>query len=76
MAKGRKSRKSRKPVRPFRLMLRYAMRVVWLGFAILLVAIAAYRLINPPTTPYMLSESRRLGGVKQECKDAGIEVRL
>ncbi len=35
--------------------------VVVLGF----VVTFAYSFINPPTTPYMLGESRRLGGVNQ-----------
>ncbi len=34
------------------------------GFVLLWTLL--YALINPPTTPYMFSESRRLGGVEQE----------
>jgi monofunctional glycosyltransferase len=31
-----------------------------------LVAVAFYAVVNPPTTPYMLSEGRRLGGIERE----------
>ncbi len=38
-----------------------------LGLALLLVlAVLLYRFVNPPTTPYMLSESRRLNGITQD----------
>ncbi|MEM8538203.1 MAG: monofunctional biosynthetic peptidoglycan transglycosylase [Pseudomonadota bacterium] len=37
------------------------------GFALLWTAL--YALINPPTTPYMFAEARRLGGVEQTWVD-------
>ena len=43
-------------------MWRAALLVVLLGLGL----IALFAVVNPPTTPYMLSESRRLGGVAQE----------
>lgn len=33
--------------------------------ALVAVAICAYAVVNPPTTPYMFGEGRRLGGVEQ-----------
>jgi monofunctional glycosyltransferase len=33
------------------------------------LAIALYSFVNPPTTPYMFSEGQRLGGVEQEWVD-------
>ncbi|WGH80352.1 monofunctional biosynthetic peptidoglycan transglycosylase [Jannaschia sp. GRR-S6-38] len=41
-----------------------------IGVAVLVVLwVAAYRWIDPPTTPYMLSERLRLGAVAQEWRD-------
>jgi len=45
-------------------------RLIWRA-VLLVIAVTAfftliYKFINPPTTPYMFSESRRLGGVAQE----------
>lgn len=45
-----------------RLVLRIALGVVAVIFAL----IALGSLVNPPTTAYMISESRRLGGVSQD----------
>lgn len=33
---------------------------------VLLLAVALYAVVNPPTTPYILSESRRIGGVTRD----------
>jgi monofunctional biosynthetic peptidoglycan transglycosylase len=38
---------------------------VLLVLAVVVAVIALFGAIDPPTTPYMLSESRRLGGVEQ-----------
>ncbi len=52
--------------RPVAVVLRWLGRGV-LGFVVFVLAcVALYALFNPPTTPYMLSESRRLGGVEQD----------
>jgi monofunctional biosynthetic peptidoglycan transglycosylase len=48
------------------LLWRLFRRAVILALGLGILAILAYRLFDPPTTPYMLSESRRLGGVTQE----------
>lgn len=41
-------------------------RVIFVGFMILVGAVLLGRVVNPPTTLYMLGESRRLGGVDHE----------
>ncbi|SFG97111.1 monofunctional biosynthetic peptidoglycan transglycosylase [Palleronia marisminoris] len=45
-------------------------RWLWRGalglVAFALAAVGLYVVVNPPTTPYMISESRRLGGVDHE----------
>jgi monofunctional biosynthetic peptidoglycan transglycosylase len=48
------------------MVLRVAARIFWglLGFQALVVFVLAF--VNPPTNFYMQSESRRLGGVKQD----------
>jgi len=44
-------------------------RWLWRGvlgaLALVVLAILTYGLVNPPTTPYMFAEGRRLGGVEQ-----------
>ena len=64
MAKPRKSAPPPKP-RPLRRALRWALRGVAAVIVLSVLAIIAYALINPPTTPYMFAEGRRLGGVDQ-----------
>ena len=45
-------------------------RIFWRCFAIVFLFVvgmtALYSVANPPTTPYMLSESRRLGGINKD----------
>lgn len=67
MAKKRKSKpvKARR-FRPLAFTFRWAWRGALAAVAVLLLAIAFYVPINPPTTPYILSETRRLGAVKRE----------
>ena len=67
MARPRKTAPPPPPkTRPIRWVLRWAVRGL-AGFAGLIIfAIVLYDLINPPTTPYMFAEGRRLGGVDQE----------
>ena len=76
---ARPSKKKRKPsqkpvakanrTRPVRALLRFLMRwafrAVVLVVAVLVLGLLAYRFINPPTTPYMFSEARRLGGIER-----------
>lgn len=68
MAKPRTSRKKTDPVPARRpLSLR---SIVWrsmfgIAFAVLLVTVL-YKVINPPTTPYIFAEGRRVGGAAQD----------
>ncbi|MFZ3582581.1 monofunctional biosynthetic peptidoglycan transglycosylase [Loktanella sp. DJP18] len=68
MAKPRRRSRSAE-VPPARRKLRLG-RLLWRGLlgvlaAVLLVTLL-YRVINPPTTPYMFAEGRRTGGVTQD----------
>lgn len=64
--KAKPARKAAASARPVRFLLKWALRatVIVLSLAIFLTVVFA--VFNPPTTPYMLAESRRLGGVSQE----------
>ena len=52
--------------RPLRWALRWLLRAALAGAALILLAVLVVRFVNPPTTPYMLAESRRLGGLRHE----------
>lgn len=47
----------------WRRMIKYLFRGVLIVIAVAVVATFAFSVLNPPTTPYMFSESRRVGGV-------------
>jgi monofunctional biosynthetic peptidoglycan transglycosylase len=64
-AKSKVSSQEERRFRPVRWVLLWLRRVVLLGIGFAALAIAFYAFINPPTTPYMFSEGRRLGGVDQ-----------
>lgn len=66
-AAKKKPEKARK--RPIRWAMRWAFRGAVLFGALILLAIATFAVINPPTTPYMFSEGRRVGGVDQQWVD-------
>ncbi len=73
---ARAAKKSKKePVKkaPFTGLIQKARRWFWRGLLSFIVFIGvitlAYRFINPPTTPYAFSESRRLGGIDREWVD-------
>lgn len=73
MAKVTKSKKkpAAKPVklgrpRPIRFLIRWMLRAVVIVFFVASVLTVLFAVINPPITPYMMSESRRLGGVEHE----------
>ncbi|WP_432448235.1 monofunctional biosynthetic peptidoglycan transglycosylase [Aliiroseovarius marinus] len=75
-AKKKSSRKTRKPGLLSRLigpplgwMRRWLRRAVLLLAAIFVLGIAGYAVINPPTTPYILSEKMRLGEVDRAWVD-------
>lgn len=67
-SKSKPKPKAKTPVKvPLRRRIR---RVVWrsvsIAFLVVVAAILLGRVINPPTTMYMMSESSRLGGVDHE----------
>ena len=66
---GAESTRGRTPFRPVRWLVRWAVRGVLAVVAATLAAIALYAVVNPPTTPYMFAEGRRLGGVAQVWVD-------
>ncbi|MCV3269854.1 monofunctional biosynthetic peptidoglycan transglycosylase [Roseobacter sinensis] len=64
--KSRRSRKTSRRPNPLRRAARYVLRAGLLVAGIVLGLIALGAVVNPPTTPYMFAESRRLGGVTQD----------
>lgn len=69
MAKPRKPAPSPPRKRPLRRALIWLSRGILGLFGVTVLAIILYDLINPPTTPYMFAEGRRLGGVEQQWVD-------
>ncbi|MGB5559993.1 MAG: monofunctional biosynthetic peptidoglycan transglycosylase [Paracoccaceae bacterium] len=63
--KGSRSKASRAKarVRPARLALKWLLRGALAAVALLFLAVLGYAVFNPPVTPYMAAEARRLGGV-------------
>jgi len=49
--------------RPFRWVMKWAFRAGLLSAVLMLLAVVFYNFVNPPTTPYIWSEARRLDGV-------------
>lgn len=70
MAKARKTKtrktKAARRFRPVRWLLRWVLRAIVVLVALVGLAVVIWSVINPPTTYYMLQESRRLGGVDHE----------
>ena len=66
MARPRKTAPPPPKARPLRRVLRWAVRGVAAFAGVIVFGIVLYDLINPPTTPYMFAEGRRLGGVEQD----------
>jgi monofunctional biosynthetic peptidoglycan transglycosylase len=56
---------ARQGIRPIRWLLRWVQRASIVVGAFFALWILLYAIVNPPTTPYMISESRRLGGIDQ-----------
>ncbi|MDZ4095901.1 MAG: monofunctional biosynthetic peptidoglycan transglycosylase [Paracoccaceae bacterium] len=52
-----------------RFVLRWAVRGVLAGAAFVLFLVLLFSVVNPPTTLYMMQESRRLGGITQDWAD-------
>ncbi|MEO0401293.1 MAG: monofunctional biosynthetic peptidoglycan transglycosylase [Pseudomonadota bacterium] len=70
MAKARpKKFKQKRPFRPMRWLLRWVLRAVSVVFLVAVAATLLWSVLNPPTTYYMMQESRRLGGVDQQWVD-------
>lgn len=55
-------------MRPMFFVRRWLLRTLLAVVAFFVLWIAAYGLINPPTTPYIMSEGVRLGGVTRDWK--------
>lgn len=55
-----------KSFRPVRWFAKWAFRAVLVAIILLVLAVLGYAIFNPPTTPYMMSEGRRLGGVDHQ----------
>lgn len=62
--KAKKSSKVKRPLK--RRMTRFVLRVITVGFVFTLLLVVLFSIFNPPTNMYMMSEGRRLDGVKQE----------
>jgi len=57
------------PFRPVRAALKWAGRGAAVCLALMFLATVIYAFVNPPTTPYILSEARRLGDVDHQWVD-------
>jgi monofunctional biosynthetic peptidoglycan transglycosylase len=64
--KGKAPAKEPKRLPLRRRIRRFVWRVVAVVFLLVAAAVLLGRIVNPPTTAYMFSESRRLGGVDHE----------
>ena len=58
-----KASKAKAQLRPVRLALKWLLRGALAAVALLFLAVLGYAVFNPPGTPYMAAEARRLGGV-------------
>lgn len=52
--------------RPLRFLIRWVFRALLIVVLLAALLTVIFAVINPPTTPYMVSEGRRLGGVSQD----------
>jgi len=62
----RKTKPAREPLHPLRWFGRWLRRLVVTAAALMLIWISAYAFVDPPFTPYMLTEESRLGDIDQE----------
>ncbi len=60
---SRKKKPQKRPFRPGRFVLRWALRLSAAAFVLAAFLVVLWGNVNPPTTFYMSSENRRLGGV-------------
>ncbi len=68
-AKSRPARKAKPRIRPVRFVMKWAFRAVLLGAVLIALGVGLYRVVNPPTTPYIMAEARRLDGVTRDWVD-------
>lgn len=66
MAKGGKKRPKRKTAERRTSLLGWVVRGGLYVITAVLLAVGLYSVVDPPTTPFMMSEGRRLGGVERE----------
>ncbi len=65
----RKKKPGRASFRPVRWLAKWALRGALVAGAVLLVSVFGYGIFDPPTTPYMIAEARRLGSVDHQWVD-------
>ncbi|APX13235.1 monofunctional biosynthetic peptidoglycan transglycosylase [Tateyamaria omphalii] len=58
--------KAKRSFRPGRWLFRWSLRLVSVVFLLAVAVTLLWSIVNPPTTFYMMQESRRLGGVDHE----------
>jgi monofunctional biosynthetic peptidoglycan transglycosylase len=61
-----KGTRAKKPFRPVRWLLWWGVRLFSVVFLVAVAATLLWSVLNPPTTFYMMQESRRLGGVDHQ----------
>lgn len=70
MAKKTTRRKKSKPAeKPKRRFSRLVVRAFLSGALAIVVSVGVYAIVNPPTTPYILSEASKLNGVQRRWVD-------
>ncbi|QFT64640.1 monofunctional biosynthetic peptidoglycan transglycosylase [Roseivivax sp. THAF30] len=63
---AKKSSKTKTKIRPGRFLAKWLFRAVLALVVLIALGIGLYRVVAPPTTPYIMSEARRLGGVERQ----------
>ncbi|MEP4194539.1 MAG: monofunctional biosynthetic peptidoglycan transglycosylase [Aliishimia sp.] len=63
--KAKSKSKAKREFRPLRWLLRWSFRVLAVAVVLMLALVVLWSVVNPPTTFYILSETRRLGDVDQ-----------
>ncbi|MHA6324805.1 monofunctional biosynthetic peptidoglycan transglycosylase [Roseivivax sp. CAU 1753] len=67
---SRKTSKAKPRIRPVRFLLKWTFRAGLAVALLLALAVGLYRVVDPPTTPYIMAEARRLDGVARDWVDA------
>ena len=63
---AKKSSKTKTKIRPSRFLAKWLFRAVLALVVLIALGVGLYRVVAPPTTPYIMSEARRLGGVERQ----------